>query len=327
MQKNRLRHYWILYLLTLFVPAPHGLAADRGEAGASTTYTVTVMDTAWHDAPRNRTLPLRLRIPLGARDTPVILFSHGLGGSRDSGAPWGDYWTARGYLVVHIQHPGSDSTAVNTPDANSVHQYRVRILDVQFVIDELLRRWLTGDPLLERADLSRMGMSGHSFGAQTTMALAGMRLGDSIEGGVKPADARIRAALAFSPTSAGGETAESAYPYRFGAIQMPFMTITGTEDVEFSSRGYPWENRQIPYQHMPAPAKYLLVMKGADHWVYGGQVSALRPERPQDTSITGWVQSVSAAFWDTHLKGKPAPREWLDKLTSILGTEGSFVHK
>lgn len=304
----------------------HGLAADSGEAGAAASYAVSISDAPWHDAQRNRLLPVKLRVPQGARHTPVILFSHGLGGSREGGKVWSEHWATFGYLVVHIQHPGSDH-ASQPAYANSLQQYLARIQDVRFVLDELQRRQLAHDPLLAQADLTRIGMSGHSFGAQTTLALSGMRLGHAVENGDIPFDARVGAALAFCPTTAGPETTESDYAFRFGSMLQPFMTITGTDDGEPSSIGYAWQNRQIPYQYMPGPGKYLLVLKGADHWVYVGQPGVPRTVRPQDAVITRWTKLATTAFWDAHLKSDMNARAWLDSFAGSLGGAGTFAQK
>ena len=43
-------------------------------------------------------------------DAPVVLFSHGLGGSREGYGYLGSYWAAHGYVAVHLQHIGSDET-------------------------------------------------------------------------------------------------------------------------------------------------------------------------------------------------------------------------
>jgi predicted dienelactone hydrolase len=39
---------------------------------------------------------------------PVILFSHGLGGSKENSAYLGNFWAAAGYIAVFMQHKGSD---------------------------------------------------------------------------------------------------------------------------------------------------------------------------------------------------------------------------
>ena len=61
------------------------------------------------DSKRTRELPLLVYLPSdSAKAAPVVLFSHGLGGSRSGSAFLGKHWSARGYVAVFLQHPGSD---------------------------------------------------------------------------------------------------------------------------------------------------------------------------------------------------------------------------
>ena len=138
-------------------------------------------DETWTDSRRQREIPVRIRwpsdtlpVPAGAR--PVVLFSHGLGGTRDGGSVWGEAWVAAGFVVVHLQHPGSDLAAVRAV-ANSFAdraglrraagppQLLARLQDVRFALDELARRqragvgrWATARP--DAAGMSRCGSQG-----------------------------------------------------------------------------------------------------------------------------------------------------------------------
>ncbi|MGL6111398.1 MAG: hypothetical protein ACRC2B_15000, partial [Rubrivivax sp.] len=80
-------------------------------AGAHANASVTVGDFSWHDSARGRDLPLRMRWPAGDGPCALVLYSHGLGGSRDGGDAWGQTWAEAGLAVLHLQHPGSDSAA------------------------------------------------------------------------------------------------------------------------------------------------------------------------------------------------------------------------
>ena len=60
---------------------------------------ITVMDFPLRDADRNRDIPLKAYLPEGDGPFPVILFSHGAGGSKDGYAYSNGHW-ARG-VVVH----------------------------------------------------------------------------------------------------------------------------------------------------------------------------------------------------------------------------------
>jgi len=45
-----------------------------------------VLDLSFEDPARQRELPLRLYLPASAAPSPVVIFSHGLGGSRQGSA-------------------------------------------------------------------------------------------------------------------------------------------------------------------------------------------------------------------------------------------------
>ena len=67
-------------------------------------------DLTVKDAKRSREIPIRVYLPKEKKPAPVVLFSHGLGGSREGSAFLGDHWAARGYVAVFLQHPGSDDS-------------------------------------------------------------------------------------------------------------------------------------------------------------------------------------------------------------------------
>ena len=69
-----------------------------------------VCDAVWHDSARNRDMPLRIRMPAAGARMPVVLFSHGLGGSVAAGTRWAADWNTAGFAVIHLQHPGSDTS-------------------------------------------------------------------------------------------------------------------------------------------------------------------------------------------------------------------------
>ena len=65
-------------------------------------------DLTVHDGRRSRDIPVRVYLPANGKPEPVVLFSHGLGGSRAGSKFLGEHWAARGYVAVFVQHPGSD---------------------------------------------------------------------------------------------------------------------------------------------------------------------------------------------------------------------------
>ena len=57
-----------------------------------------------------RVISLLISFPKKRGLLPVILFSHGLGGSRNGYKYVRAHWTARGYATIFLQHPGSDES-------------------------------------------------------------------------------------------------------------------------------------------------------------------------------------------------------------------------
>ena len=305
-------------------------------------YPAEVVDVRWTDAARQRELPLRVRLPAAAGARGAILFSHGLGGSVESGRQWGEHWASYGFIVIHLQHPGSDETvwqgAANPARAMraaaGARQLLDRVNDVKFVLDELARRTSTGDPLASRVDLGRIGVSGHSFGAITTQAIAGQRFG-SAGGGISVAHERPRAFIAFSPSARTPSDARNAdRGEQFGAITRPFFSVTGTRDTAALALDVAPAQRLVPFEAMPAPDKYLLNLDGADHMVFNGGSrprgvgsNGDRSSIENDAPYTRLTQATTTAFWLAYLDGDAAARQWLQRAAGYIGVAGSFSIK
>lgn len=253
-------------LLALLAFARSGLAQEV-EFEAAGPYHGVVHDVRWRDEARGRDLPLRIRMPDAPGPRAVILFSHGLGGSVDGGRAWGEHWASHGFVVVHLQHPGSDESvwrsgapARAVRDAARGEQLVERVRDVKFVLDEIARRRHAGDPLAAKIDPARVGVAGHSFGAITVQAIAGEDFGAAA---ATLADARPRAFIAFSPSARS--TADTT---RFTRIERPFFSVTGTRDGKVGlGLGVPPAQRLLPFAGMPVGDKYLLNLAGADHMI------------------------------------------------------------
>ena len=187
------------------------------------------------DESRSRTLPIKVYLPESQLPAPVVLFSHGLGGSRENNPYLGNHWSGRGYVEVFIQHPGSDESVWRDAplrqrmtamrEAANLENTVLRLRDVPAVIDQL-ERWETeaGSPLKGRMNLKAIGMSGHSFGAVTTQGVSGQR---AARGGASFTEARIKAALPMSPSAPALGDPKSA----FGEVSIPWLLMTGTKDV------------------------------------------------------------------------------------------------
>src|ERR1700712_4732620 len=66
-------------------------------------FAVGNLEQVWHDAARNRDVPVKIYYPktdAGKESgrSPVIIFSHGLGGSREGYSYLGEHWASCGYI-------------------------------------------------------------------------------------------------------------------------------------------------------------------------------------------------------------------------------------
>lgn len=279
----------------------------------------TLCEATWIDAARgNRAVPVRIRMPAGTGRAPVILFSHGLGGSLDAGTDWVAAWQAAGFITVNIQHHGSDDAIwrgkarplQGLRGAMNADQLKARAGDVHFVLDRIARGGMAGACNLGRADMARIGMSGHSFGAQTTLAISGARYG----GQAALADPRIKASVAFSPQPAKGQSDQAA----FGGIRIPFFTVTGTRDSMVLLSGVTANDRLRPYEAMPPGAKYLLVIDGANHMMLGGQQMRMRNATPPP-GMERTVTEATTLFWRATLMGDTRARAALNAFVPAKG--------
>jgi predicted dienelactone hydrolase len=303
-----------LTLLTCAAAQAYDPLAIKKEAPAAPSQDFTVNDEA-----RKREIPIRVYLPAGKVAAPVVLFSHGLGGTRTGSKFLGEHWAARGYLAVFLQHPGSDDSVWrNQPAAEraaamrkaaSGPNFNLRAKDVPAVIDQL-EKWnqAADHPLAGRVDASRLGMSGHSFGAVTTQAVSGQSfplVGPSFT------DSRIKAAVIFSPSRpAAGDVGKA-----FGGVKLPWLLMTGTKDVA-NIGGAPIgaadvESRLAVYPALPAGSKYELVLDGAEHSVFTDR--ALPGEAGQrNPNHHRVILALSTAFWDAYLLGDAEAKAWLD---------------
>ena len=268
--------------------------------------------------------------PSGVEVLPVILFSHGLGGSRENNRFLGEHWARRGYVAVFLQHAGSDDAVwENKPkadrfsalkDAASLENFLARVEHVHTVLDALTR-WNgeTKHPLEGRLDLAHVGMSGHSFGAVTTQAVSGQRF----PFGKDFTDARIKAVFEMSPSLPRRGDAKSA----FEKVAIPWLLMTGTADAS-PIGGQSAESRLGVFPALPAGQKYELVLDGAEHSAFSER-SLPGDARPRNPNHHRAMLAISTAFFDSTLKGDAKARAWLDgnEVRAVLQEKDRWQHK
>lgn len=339
----------VMFALLLALTAP-GLAQieheDPAAAPESHAYKAgpgpfefTPTDLNLRDEARKKDLPLRILAPKATTDQPgpfpLILFSHGLGGSRDAFPDLTRHWCSHGYVVILPTH--IDSIQQRREDGEDLSHLRRdikalekdsdpldRIADIGFILDSLddlearvePLRGPESKPLIDR---DRIGMAGHSAGAFTTQLVFGVKL-KGVLAMRSFADPRIDAAILISGQ---GTNRRALTKDSWADINKPMMVITGSKDTARIGSETP-ETRQDPFRYAPPGDKYLIFIEGATHSSYTGQARAMRldPEQPgaETLRMVGEVTACGTmAFWDAYLNTSQPARQYLagDAITEL----------
>lgn len=295
----------LLTLLLLVHTSPYDpLQIDVGDV-ATQAFTIK-------DAKRSREIPILVYFPKGAKPAPVILFSHGLGGSRNASPYLGEHWAKRGYVAVFLQHPGSDESVwKDVPrlkrlaamrEAGNLQNLLLCFGDVPAVLDQLeLWNQDVKHPLKGRIDLEHVGMSGHSFGARTTQGVSGQ-----LPSFGKPySDPRIDAAIVMSPSVPKGTDAEKS----FSKVSIPWLLMTGTNDVALIG-GADMASRLAVYPALPKGDKYQLILDKAEHSAFTESAMA-GDKQKRNPNHHQAILALSTAFWDAYLRDNAEAKAWL----------------
>lgn len=296
-------------------------------AGEASGTTATGVHSAAYELPRPGQPPLPVRATWADGDAqatmPVIVFSHGLGGSRDGYDGLVAAWAARGYLVLQPTHP--DSLAfqprgerlgfVRDPAAYAAEHldaWDERPAEVSYVLDHLDALTALGvDP--GRVDGARVGIGGHSFGAHTAALCGGL----ATLGGGDHAEPRADAILMLSPQGVGA----GIPPHGYRNITRPAMVVTGSEDVSpITGQGPEW--RKTAWETLGSADRWLLFLDGATHTL-GGMNSRLG-RSTGDAELAAAVNDATAAFWDATLREGAAAKARLD--AGVTAPAGPRIH-
>jgi predicted dienelactone hydrolase len=154
------------------------LFACAGAASADGLYAVGLRQTHTIASTETPAVPLAIWYPAVAAQEdaapapgpfPVILLSHGSGGSEFGHADWAAYLAAHGYIVAAPRHLGDSYDQPN--GRGSDVQLIGRVWQAQAALDTVL-----GDTRLRPAMAAgRVGMLGYSAGGYTTLVMAGAR--------------------------------------------------------------------------------------------------------------------------------------------------------
>ena len=272
----------------------------------------TTQTFQWQDVARGRSVPARLYLPaspkLGEGTVPLVVFSHGIGGSMDGYSYLGRYFAAHGYASLHVQHVGSDrliwwgnplTLASRLSNAAQHTEALDRVKDVKFALDSLL-----AGPAGKIMDVKQITAAGHSYGTNTTMLLVGAKV-DMNGSTVWVKDPRFSAAILISapPFYGLGEPLKIV-----SGIDVPTLHITATaDDIQIPGYSSGVADRLALYKAAGAStqaAKVLAVFKNGSHSIFTDRMgtggAALNPQvkvatRQLALAFLTWVHGKDAA--------------------------------
>ncbi len=304
------------------------MAADREAALAAaelmpdkSLYTSQTFD--WQDAARNRAVPARLYLPANSVDKklPLVLFSHGIGGSREGYKYLGRYFAANGYASLHLQHVGSDRQVwFGNPlgllgRLNSAAQEGEaidRVRDLSFALDQLL-----ASDIGPRLDSNRIIAAGHSYGANTTMLAAGAQV--ELDGRVVALrDPRVKAAILMSAPPFYGMSDTKRI---LKDIDVPTLHITATaDDIEIPGYRSGVADRIEVYESIGnghnAP-KALAVFKGGSHSIFTDRLGTGGVEL--NPKVKAATRDLALAFLNSLFAGdRDAMGKWKERNTALI---------
>ena len=243
---------------------------------------------------------------------PVLVYSHGYGGSPISG----DYLSgltilaSYGYVVVAPFHGDlrftdlrvndlSDAIALLSSLSNFTALQALRPLSVSAALDNVLAnpQWLG------HIDATRIGGFGASMGAETMMLLGGAGLTTSYPGlswTQVTRDPRIKAAVGYVPYF--GQPVLPAFgrdQRGLDNITLPFLGISGTADPVA-----PIIEVEIGMSRL-AGTRELVALSGVQHGF--------------DPASTNDIFTWTLTFLDAEVRGNPATQKQLSTMGSVAG--------
>ncbi len=275
-------------------------------------------------------LPIAVTWPVGAKGKlPVVVWSHGMYGSRNNYRPLVDALAGDGFAVIQPTHgdsielmtPEQRRKLLASPNLDNTQSWDERPGEVSKCIDALPRLpKLAGCPPL---DPDRIGIGGHSFGAWTTQVLAGMEL-SALNRTWSRAEPRAKAFVVLSGSGPGAGIKAAG----LAKMRGPMLMITGTNDKARSGDTGEW--RKQAFELASPGNKWLVWIDGATH-MFGGIAGAQsgyalqfvrRAGTTADTNPRHKDVTLSAivSFFDAHVRGlDPARTYWTSKTLERAG--------
>jgi fermentation-respiration switch protein FrsA (DUF1100 family) len=220
---------------------------------------------------------------------PLIVFSHGVTANAAVYQAVINEWVSAGYVVAAPDYPLSNSSSPAEPIfTNGVADVGNQPADASFVIDEVLALDREPGPLDDLIARKRIGASGHSLGAMTTLGLV---YADCC------IDERVDAA---APMSGLAAVVDDPANYFADDVDTPLLAIHGDADNIVPVQG------SLNAFEAASEPKFLVLFPGGDH---------VAPYVGAGGTTGDVLVGATTAFWDRYLK---RDRDALDRLRAAV---------
>ena len=269
------------------------------------------------------------------RNRPTVIISHGLGNDRTSYAYLGQHLASHGFVVLNVEHPGSNAAQINallvgrSADVVANEEFIDRPQQISTLLNYLEREATQYGNLI---NFAQVGVVGQSFGGYTALALAGANLDFEVlrescppsslslnaslllqcqagqlaepnETTLSLQDGRVRAAIAINPITSVLFGEES-----MGQITTPTMIVSSGADTVAPAL----QEQLVPFTWLTQPERYLLLMRQGTHFSTiavtetGSEAFDLPTEiiGPDPELAQDYLNASSLAFLTTHLSDK-----------------------
>ena len=290
------------------------------------------------DETRKRSFPVDLYLPKIKNTKPLslIVISHGLGSDLTTFDYFAKHLASHGFAVAVPEHPGSSANQIQSlltgldNDVTPPRELIDRPLDIQFLLDELAQDYA------KQIDTNNVGIIGQSFGAYTSLALAGAELNWSAlerdcnnlnsswnlslllqclalqipeeDSTSDLKDDRIKAAIAINPLTSSVFGQES-----LSQIKIPITIVSGSADTITPARS----EQIIPFTWLDTPEKYLVLLKGGTHFSTLNESAGSIPIPegaigPDPKIAQTYIKQLGLAFFGTYIQNSPKYSSYLN---------------
>jgi predicted dienelactone hydrolase len=246
---------------------------------------------------------LRDAQPAADAPFPLVVFSHGSGGTRFQSVFFAEHLASYGFVVIAGDHPLNTAyERVFDPEIyadNILTSFALRPLDALRVIGLAESLTAEGGDLAGVIDMGKIAVTGHSFGGYTALAVGGGRIDltqveadcpaeveavqpfcriaestpevaelrglESIPVGEFPptSDPRVKAIILMAPALAATFSPDS-----MSAITAPTMTIVGTSDDLLA-------DAELIHERIGGEPNILVTLDYAGHYIFLDECSPL----------------------------------------------------